>query len=183
MIFYKLFPYYLLVIHIKKFSLIVFGSDKNPQFHFGLFYVQFCAFFCFKLLVETATDLFFLSFVSVPMKNIWTAPSRDAELPCDITPPLATDSVKLVLWFKDTTGIPLYSLDSRSGGTLLQATHSALSGDLGERLYFSAAENPKAAKLRIKDVKQSDGGVYRCRVDFFNSPTRNFRVNLTLVGK
>jgi hypothetical protein len=66
---------------------------------------------------------------------------------------------------------------------LKDATHSALSGDLGERLYFAAAELPKDAKLKIKDVKTSDAGVYRCRVDFFNTPTRNYRVNLTLVGE
>lgn len=128
----------------------------------------------------------FFIIIAVPARTIWAAPERDVDLPCDITTPASSssqDAVKLVLWFKDTTGIPLYSLDSRSGGTLKQATHSALAGDLGERLYFSAAENPKNAKLKIKNVKQSDGGVYRCRVDFFNSPTRNYRVNLTLVGK
>jgi hypothetical protein len=88
-----------------------------------------------------------------------------------------------VLWFKDNTGIPLYSLDSRNGGRLKDATHSTLAGDLGERLYFAVTELPRDAKLKIKDVKGSDAGVYRCRVDFFNSPTRNYRVNLTLVGE
>ena len=121
--------------------------------------------------------------ITVPARVIWAAQDRDVELPCDLTPPSVHDSVKLVLWFKDTEGIPMYSLDSRNGGSLKAATHSALAGIRGERVFFSVADNPKDSRLRIKAVQNADGGIYRCRVDYFNSPTRNFRVNLTLVGK
>jgi hypothetical protein len=124
----------------------------------------------------------FPSFFAVPARVIWAAPHRDVELPCDLTPPSLHDSVKLVLWFKDSEGIPMYSLDSRNGASLKAATHSALAGVRGERVFFSVADNPKDAKLRIKSVEEADGGIYRCRVDYVNSPTRNFRVNLTLVG-
>ena len=128
------------------------------------------------------TIFIFPSSFTVPARVIWAAPDRDVELPCDLTPPSLHDSVKLVLWFKDSEGIPMYSLDSRNGGTLKAATHSALAGIRGERVFFSVADNPKDAKLRIRSVQEADGGIYRCRVDYFNSPTRNFRVNLTLVG-
>lgn len=77
---------------------------------------------------------------------------------------------------------PKKSLDSRKGNVKL-ATHSALASDLGQRLFFAVPDNPKESRLQIRDVKITDGGVYRCRVDFFNSPTRNFRINLTLVGE
>ncbi|KAL7023357.1 hypothetical protein ACKWTF_012568 [Chironomus riparius] len=118
---------------------------------------------------------------NIPARVIWAAQDRDVELPCDLTPPSVHDSVKLVLWFKDSEGIPMYSLDSRNGGSLKAATHSALAGIRGERVFFSVADNPKDSRLRIKAVQNADGGIYRCRVDYFNSPTRNFRVNLTLV--
>lgn len=72
-------------------------------------------------------------------------------------------------------------MDSRAG-SLKAAAHSSLADDLGQRLYFAISDILKESRLQILSVKASDGGVYRCRVDFFNSPTRNFRVNLTLVG-
>lgn len=72
------------------------------------------------------------------------------------------------------------SLDSREKSVKF-GTHSAIASDLGERLFF--ATDGDNARLQIKDVQTSDGGVYRCRVDFFESATRNSRINLTLVGK
>lgn len=78
--------------------------------------------------------------------------------------------------------LSIHSLDSR-GGSLKLAAHSALASDLGQRLYFAVSDSLKESRLQIRNVQNTDGGVYRCRVDFFNSPTRNFRVNLTLIGK
>ncbi|XP_061499740.1 uncharacterized protein LOC1281499 isoform X5 [Anopheles gambiae] len=117
---------------------------------------------------------------TIPARIVWAAIDHDAELPCDITAPSSQDGVKLVLWFKDSTGIPLYSLDSRSGVPISAAQHSTIANDLGQRLFFSVGATPKEARLQIRNIKTSDGGVYRCRVDYFNSPTRNYRVNLTL---
>ena len=74
-------------------------------------------------------------------------------------------------------------MDSRSGVPLKLAAHSSFANNLGNRLYFAVNDNPKDAKLQIKNVQLADGGVYRCRVDFFNAATRNLRINLTLIGK
>lgn len=49
-----------------------------------------------------------MNIISVPAKVIWAVEGDDVELPCDVTPPRPTDSVSMVLWFKDTAGIPLY---------------------------------------------------------------------------
>ncbi|XP_023159288.1 hemicentin-1, partial [Ceratitis capitata] len=119
-------------------------------------------------------------FNPVPARVVWAAVGKSVDLLCDLTPPTPQDSVKLLLWFKDSTGIPLYSLDSR-GGNIKLAPHSAIASDLGQRLFFSIGDNLKDSRLQIRDVKPTDGGIYRCRIDFFNSPTRNFRINLTLV--
>lgn len=77
-------------------------------------------------------------------------------------------------------GRTTFSLDSREKSVKF-GTHSAIASDLGERLFF--ATDGDNARLQIKDVQTSDGGVYRCRVDFFESATRNSRINLTLVGR
>lgn len=44
----------------------------------------------------------------VPLRVIWAVKGKDVDLPCDITTSEADDNPKLILWFKDTSGIPFY---------------------------------------------------------------------------
>ncbi|KAK0164705.1 hypothetical protein PV328_003296 [Microctonus aethiopoides] len=113
------------------------------------------------------------------VRLVWAEEGDDVELPCDLTPPTPMDSVIMVLWFKDNIGIPLYSLDAREKG-MVYAIHWAASDDLGNRTHFITGDGQRA-RLKVKTVKFNDQGIFRCRVDFSNSPTRNFLVNLTLV--
>ncbi|XP_015589781.1 uncharacterized protein LOC107265151 isoform X5 [Cephus cinctus] len=116
----------------------------------------------------------------VPAKLVWALEGDDVELPCDITPPIPADKVSMVLWFKDTAGIPFYSLDTRPSYDLRNAIHSAVSDDFGRRTYLNM-DDVHRARLKVNKVTLKDQGVFRCRVDFVNSPTRSFWVNLTLV--
>uniref|UniRef100_A0A1B6C275 Uncharacterized protein n=1 Tax=Clastoptera arizonana TaxID=38151 RepID=A0A1B6C275_9HEMI len=118
---------------------------------------------------------------NLPAETVWAVSGEDALLPCDVSAP-AGDRINTVFWFKDATGIPLYSLDAR-GKDLSKATHLATGDELGTRSYFitGGQENDNRGKLKIARVTVRDEGVFRCRVDFFNSPTRNYKVNLTLI--
>ena len=98
-------------------------------------------------------------------------------LPCNITPPSQDDAVSLVLWYKEDSTTPIYSLDARKGN-LDQARHASTE-TLTTRSYFSTLQ--KSAHLLIENLVEEDAGIYRCRADFRKARTRNFAVNLIII--
>ena len=62
---------------------------------------------------------------------------------------------------------------------------AAAAGD--RRSYPPAAatstSSSQLSQLSIRGVLSSDEGLYRCRVDFQQAPTRNSVANLTVIGK
>ncbi|XP_068082823.1 nephrin-like [Anabrus simplex] len=105
-----------------------------------------------------------------------------ALLPCDLEPPIKEDKVTLVIWYKDGAKLPIYSFDVR-GRSLQQGTHWADEKTLGGRSFFRVLDDPTAggSHLAVENVRETDEGSYRCRVDFKKSPTRNSVVNLTVI--
>ncbi|XP_050669557.1 hemicentin-2-like [Leptidea sinapis] len=103
---------------------------------------------------------------------------RTASLPCDVTPDANEDRVYMVLWFRKSGGKPIYSFDVR-GRSFNKALQWSDPGAFGPRAYFATLTRP--ASLTLTSVQLDDEGVYRCRVDFKNSPTRNFQIKLTVI--
>ena len=52
--------------------------------------------------------------------------------------------------------------------------------NLGGRAFFGG-EN-KSSFLSIENLKDSDRGAYRCRVDFKQAPSRIYKLSLEVVG-
>lgn len=97
------------------------------------------------------------------------------ELPCDVTPALPDDRMGLVIWYKQGHETPIYSLDTREGVN----SHWSDPGTLGVRASFRSETLP--AVLVLTKLRPEDSGQYRCRVDFIKSPTKNTRLNLTVL--
>ncbi|XP_060536558.1 neural cell adhesion molecule 1 isoform X2 [Cylas formicarius] len=114
----------------------------------------------------------------IPMEEAHGVLGKKKGLPCNISPAKRDDTVAMVLWFKETIGEPLYSYDVR-GRTYKDAKLWSSPTVFGTRAYFWPLTNP--ATLVIDNIQLSDEGIYRCRVDFKNSPTRNSKVNFTVI--
>ncbi|VVC44479.1 Immunoglobulin-like domain,Immunoglobulin subtype,Immunoglobulin V-set domain,Immunoglobulin-like [Cinara cedri] len=116
--------------------------------------------------------------VTVPLVPVDAVEGRSVKFPCDVSSPNHADKVYMVFWFKDDSGVPLYSFDVR-GMPLDQAHHYSAPDVLGERAKFQTDTEP--ACLDVNEVQWNDKGVYRCRVDFRNSATKSFRYNLSVI--
>ncbi|XP_054717287.1 synaptogenesis protein syg-2-like [Uloborus diversus] len=99
------------------------------------------------------------------------------ELPCDLNVSSSEDEVSLVLWHRDESGSPLYSVDARDAA-LPTATHFPAI-HMGSRAYFNSSATP--AYLRINDIQKDEEGVYRCRVEYRRARTETFDMMLAVV--
>lgn len=97
-----------LPIYVSRFffylcNIIIIEFDLIFIFHFFFLwfsdnkYFFFCSSFCSRF-----------DFNIVPVRVVWAVKNKDVDLPCDITTTVAGDYPKLILWFKDSVGIPLY---------------------------------------------------------------------------
>lgn len=102
-----------------------------------------------------------------------------AELPCDVNLTSGEDDVSLILWNRDNSGSPLYSLDGRNGA-LNSAKHFP-AAEISSRAYFNVSVIPSV--LRIDGVEKHEEGMYRCRVEFKRSRTEQSDMLLNVIGK
>ncbi|XP_019871774.2 hemicentin-1 isoform X2 [Aethina tumida] len=103
---------------------------------------------------------------------------RRATLPCNIVPDMREDRVYMVLWYREGHIKPIFSYDVR-GRSINKALDWSDPKMFGPRAYFVTMTKPAA--LNLDSVQLDDEGVYRCRVDFRTTPTRNFAINLTVI--
>ncbi|XP_049786326.1 synaptogenesis protein syg-2-like [Schistocerca cancellata] len=111
-----------------------------------------------------------------PVVPLTAVEGREALLPCNVTPSIAGDDVFLVLWSKDADHI--YSYDARDR-PMQAGAHWRDMALVGDRVFFRTATSPP--ELAIGEVRESDRGLYRCRVDFRESPSRTTRIRLDVV--
>nr|XP_031831154.1 hemicentin-1-like isoform X2 [Nomia melanderi] len=141
--------------------------------------------------VATTTTVFVLGIVTVysqveisdldqpiPIVAISGVEGKKVQLPCDISS-TENDGVSMVLWYKEGNGEPIYNFDVREGRQFSKARLWSSPAALGPRAFFITASNP--AHLSIDRLESKDEGIYRCRVDFKNSPTRKQKMNLTVI--
>ena len=86
-----------------------------------------------------------------------------------------------MLWYKDEDGEPIYTYDARPSDSLAPKHWS----DDQPRGFGSRARlviSPHPAQLMIENVRENDAAVYRCRVDFKSSQTRNSLVTLSIIS-
>ncbi|XP_026684080.1 uncharacterized protein LOC113470095 [Diaphorina citri] len=65
------------------------------------------------------------------------------------------------------------------GRNIENAIHWSDNEGFAERARFNGKTTP--AQLHLEGVQLTDEGVYRCRVDFKNTPTKNYQVNLSVI--
>ena len=121
----------------------------------------------------------------VPLLSVETVLGMMTNLPCNITPSVPGDQVLIVLWYKDGYGKPIYSFDLRQEGEEGEEAGKLWAREDGgkvPRAQLNVDSHPTAF-LALFGVKEKDGGSYRCRVDFKKSPTRFWKVDLTVIGR
>lgn len=132
--------------------------------------------------MESNTDISLFSyFISAPLYHTDAVQGSVAILPCNITPPILEDRVSLVIWYKEGQTTPIYSFDLRDSHILDSGSHHEGNSSLNGRSHFNITRSPAA--FIINNTKSYDNGLYRCRVDFLRSPTRNLKIQLSVIGE
>ncbi|XP_047496493.1 uncharacterized protein LOC125044091 [Penaeus chinensis] len=111
------------------------------------------------------------------VKEVWVVAGERAEMPCAPSPKLSLDKPVLVLWYRSSDTLPVYSYDARAG-EFSSGSRWADESALGGRADFNVlSETPT---LVLEPAQPRDEGVYTCRVDYRLSVSTKTVVNLTV---
>ncbi|KAG8181047.1 hypothetical protein JTE90_029399 [Oedothorax gibbosus] len=101
----------------------------------------------------------------------------EISIPCNVTASLPDDQVTLILWYRGDSGNPIYSVDTRQVNGVSPKKNA--NKQLQDRATFTIGRT--TANLNIKPAKETDGGEYKCRVDFRRSRTLNSVMKVIIV--
>ncbi|KAG8175986.1 hypothetical protein JTE90_009862 [Oedothorax gibbosus] len=99
------------------------------------------------------------------------------ELPCDLNTTTTEDEVTLVLWHREGSGSPVYSLDVRA--TILSEARHFPSPNVSSRAYFDVTGSPPL--LTIDGVRKAEEGKYRCRIEYKRARTEKAELMLMVI--
>ncbi|KAL7017201.1 hypothetical protein ACKWTF_010287 [Chironomus riparius] len=130
-------------------------------------------YYLFMIIVDISTSV-----KDVPSFSIEALIGETVYLPCNISTQEINDDIELILWYREDKGTPIYSVDIRDRDPNAAKRWSDETV-FSNRAYFLFDKLP--GELAVQNAKDSDTGVYRCRVDFKVAQTRNSIVNLTII--
>ena len=113
-------------------------------------------------------------------KTSWSLVGHTALLPCEIEPENPLEQLYTVLWYKDDDGEPIYTYDARTSD-ILAPSHWSEEEPRGFGSRARLVISPHPAQLVIENIQSNDAGLYRCRVDFKSSQTRNSMITLSII--
>jgi neural cell adhesion molecule len=141
-----------------------------------LFHSQICR--ATFLVPAIAKSFAFFPLVLDVVRKVEAVLGRFGQLSCNLTSEIRDDRVALVIWYKEGRTTPIYSYDARDSKAVDGGSHHGI--NLDGKFYFNTSSlNP--ATFSIANLTADDEGTYRCRVDFLRSPTKNTKVQLTVI--
>lgn len=123
--------------------------------------------------------LLILFFYFIVYREVEAIAGSESQLPCELSA-WNSDKIALILWYRGNASIPIYTVDARNSSSLTDSMHiPALI--YRNKAFMEIKQN--SINLRIKKITINDAGEYRCRIDYLNSPTEDYLVNLTVIGE
>lgn len=113
-----------------------------------------------------------------PVHTVMVVAGSTAELPCEINTDNPEDRTKLVLWFRNQSLTPFYTYNVMNAEFQPKHWRDPESPFSSRATYH--AETPKS-KLKMTSIKLSDGGRYKCRVDYHLEQTSFQLIDLLVI--